>query len=192
MNHHWKPFQHKSKRRSWKMCASPHPWCICHPPLQSGSAISRSSRSVRILQPLRLFVDVVMSLTLRLEALIEGLVLNGCSTLPQPNPLLPSFLLRWTSRHLGSENTVDGTVPLDAQQVSRHRSPIQSVLVAGNERSLFVAESLRALGFDVRAIRKPTVAEGTERLRITLHAYNTDVEVSGCERARGISYALLK
>lgn len=76
-------------------------------------------------------------------------------------------------------------MPLDKQQVPRHRSPIQCVLVAGNERSLFVAESLRALGFDVRAIRKPTVAEGTERLRITLHAYNTDVEVSGRETARG-------
>eukprot|EP00903_Cladosiphon_okamuranus_P018044 g16605.t1 len=85
-------------------------------------------------------------------------------------------------RHLGSEDAGDGTVPLDAQQVSRHRSPIQSVLVAGNERSLFIAESLRALGFDVRAIRKPTVAEGTERLRITLHAYNTHLEVESLAR----------
>eukprot|EP00752_Nemacystus_decipiens_P004178 g3820.t1 len=85
-------------------------------------------------------------------------------------------------RHLSSDDTADSTVPLDAKQVPRHRSPIQSVLVAGNERSLFVAESLRALGFDVRAIRKPTVAEGTERLRITLHAYNTDVEVESLAR----------
>lgn len=78
---------------------------------------------------------------------------------------------------LADEDTTDGTAPLDAKDVPRCRSPIQSVLIAGNARSLFVAESLRALGFDVRAIRKPTVAEGTERLRITLHAYNTDVEV---------------
>lgn len=69
--------------------------------------------------------------------------------------------------------------PLDAKDIPRHRSPIQSVLIAGNERCLLVADSLRALGFDVRAIRKPTVAEGTERLRITLHAYNTDEEVGG-------------
>ncbi|CBN79892.1 putative 8-amino-7-oxononanoate synthase [Ectocarpus siliculosus] len=72
--------------------------------------------------------------------------------------------------------------PLDAKDIPRHRSPIQSVLIAGNERCLLVADSLRALGFDVRAIRKPTVAEGTERLRITLHAYNTDEEVESLAR----------
>lgn len=80
-------------------------------------------------------------------------------------------------RTLADEDTTDGTAPLDAKDVPRHRSPIQAVLVAGNKRSLFVAESLRDLGFDVRAIRKPTVKEGKERLRVTLHAFNTDLEV---------------
>ena len=78
---------------------------------------------------------------------------------------------------LADDKALDGTLPLDSVDVPRGRSPIQSVVIAGNERSLFVAESLRALGFDARAIRKPTVQEGTERLRITLHAYNTDAEV---------------
>lgn len=87
-----------------------------------------------------------------------------------------SFLLPSVSM-LAESDTTDGTIPLDTKDIPRHRSPIQSVLIAGNERSTMAAESLRALGFDVRAIRKPTVAEGTERLRITLHSYNTDAEV---------------
>lgn len=78
---------------------------------------------------------------------------------------------------LADSGTTDGTIPLDTKDIPCHRSPIQSVLIAGNERSTMAAEALRALGFDVRAIRKPTVEEGTERLRITLHSYNTDAEV---------------
>lgn len=76
-----------------------------------------------------------------------------------------------------STGASDETVPFQPCDLPGGRTPIQSVLLAGNERSLAVAEALRALGFDVRAIRKPTVPEGTERLRITLHAYNTDGEV---------------
>lgn len=80
-------------------------------------------------------------------------------------------------RALSDEDTTDGTAPLDAKDLPRHRSPIQAVLVPGNERSLLVAMSLRDRGFDVRAIRKPTVQEGKERLRVTLHSFNTDPEV---------------
>lgn len=98
-------------------------------------------------------------------------------TLPLPRPLSLVPAAVGLISLLNDEDRTDGTVPVDAQDVPRHRSPIQSILVAGNERSLLVAESLRALGFDVRAIRKPTVAEGTERLRITIHAYNTNKEV---------------
>lgn len=74
------------------------------------------------------------------------------------------------------------TPPLASGEVPHCCSPIQSVVVVGNERSLAVAESLRYLGFDVRAIRQPTVAAGTERLRITLHAYNTVAEVESLAR----------
>lgn len=62
-------------------------------------------------------------------------------------------------------------------EVLESSSPIQSVIIPGNERVRKVAESLQAAGFDVRPIVAPTVPAGRERLRICLHAYNTEEEV---------------
>ncbi|RYD78599.1 MAG: pyridoxal phosphate-dependent aminotransferase family protein, partial [Sphingobacteriales bacterium] len=56
-------------------------------------------------------------------------------------------------------------------------SAIQSVLVPGNANAKKLSEYLQKNGFDVRAILSPTVAAGKERLRICLHAYNTEEEV---------------
>ena len=41
-------------------------------------------------------------------------------------------------------------------------------MIGDNARSLRVAAHLREGGFDVRAIRPPTVPEGTARLRIAI------------------------
>lgn len=51
-------------------------------------------------------------------------------------------------------------------------SPIQPVLLGADERAVKVAGALQANGYDIRAIRPPTVPEETARLRIaiTLHA----------------------
>ncbi|MEC9465237.1 MAG: 8-amino-7-oxononanoate synthase [Myxococcota bacterium] len=63
------------------------------------------------------------------------------------------------------------------QQLNAHEvdtltsaSQIIPVMLGSNERALFVAEALRGDGFDIRAIRPPTVAPGSARLRITLRA----------------------
>ncbi|UPL50327.1 aminotransferase class I/II-fold pyridoxal phosphate-dependent enzyme [Hymenobacter sublimis] len=40
-----------------------------------------------------------------------------------------------------------------------------------------VAAAAQAAGFDVRAIVAPTVPAGTERLRLILHSYNTEMEI---------------
>lgn len=61
--------------------------------------------------------------------------------------------------------------------VPRSDSPIIPVIIPGNERVKSAAEALQASGFDVRPILAPTVARGTERLRIILHSYNTIEEV---------------
>ncbi|MCB1747219.1 MAG: 8-amino-7-oxononanoate synthase [Gammaproteobacteria bacterium] len=47
-------------------------------------------------------------------------------------------------------------------------TPIQPIMVGAAEAALTLAESLRAAGFYVRAVRPPTVPRGTARLRITL------------------------
>lgn len=47
-------------------------------------------------------------------------------------------------------------------------SHIQPVVLGADERAVSVAKALVAEGFDVRAVRPPTVPEGTARLRISL------------------------
>jgi len=57
------------------------------------------------------------------------------------------------------------------------KAPIQSVPVGSAEEAVRISEQLRAKGFDVRAVRSPTVRRGQEMLRICLHSHNTKAEV---------------
>ena len=45
---------------------------------------------------------------------------------------------------------------------------IQPIVLGADRRALDMAQVLSREGFDIRAIRPPTVPEGTARLRITL------------------------
>ena len=56
-------------------------------------------------------------------------------------------------------------------------SPIQSIIVKGNENIKQFTEKIRQHGLDVRPILYPTVARGKERIRICLHSFNTEEEV---------------
>ena len=56
-------------------------------------------------------------------------------------------------------------------------SAIQCVVLNSNEKTKQAAGQLQDEGFDVRAILSPTVRQGTERIRICLHAYNTAEEI---------------
>ena len=57
-------------------------------------------------------------------------------------------------------------------------SPIQCLIVPGNEQARRVAQQAQGAGFDVRAILSPTVPVGQERLRICIHAFNTETEIT--------------
>jgi len=57
-------------------------------------------------------------------------------------------------------------------------SPIQIFILPGNELVDKASNLLRLKGFDVRPIKSPTVKKGRERLRICLHTFNTDADIS--------------
>jgi 8-amino-7-oxononanoate synthase len=57
------------------------------------------------------------------------------------------------------------------------QTPIQVIVVPGNDRVKQVAEKIQGAGLDVRPIMYPTVPAGKERLRIVLHAFNTREEL---------------
>ncbi len=57
-------------------------------------------------------------------------------------------------------------------------SQIQPLIVGSDTRAITFANAIRARGFDVRAIRPPTVPEGTARLRITLTLNTGEAEVA--------------
>jgi 8-amino-7-oxononanoate synthase len=52
--------------------------------------------------------------------------------------------------------------------------PIIPIILGENERALKVALQLEKRGYDVRAIRPPTVPEGTARLRLTLNSEHSE------------------
>lgn len=58
-------------------------------------------------------------------------------------------------------------------------SPIQCLLIGGNEACRAAAIRAQTAGFDVRAILSPTVPVGQERIRICLHSFNTEEEIAG-------------
>lgn len=70
-----------------------------------------------------------------------------------------------------------GTPLFSADKLSSNQGPIQWFALKGNEEVLQLSATLKQHGFDVRAIRPPTVPAGQERLRICLHAYNTREEI---------------
>lgn len=56
-------------------------------------------------------------------------------------------------------------------------SAIQCIILGDNNKARKMAAQLQNTGLDVRPILSPTVPQGTERLRICLHAFNTTDEI---------------
>lgn len=66
---------------------------------------------------------------------------------------------------------------LPATRWTDSQSPIQCLLVSGNDKARRVASTGQQAGLDLRAILSPTVPIGQERIRICLHAFNTTDEL---------------
>lgn len=58
-------------------------------------------------------------------------------------------------------------------------SPIQGLIVPGNDAVRAVASRAQQAGYDVRPIVSPTVPPGQERLRLCLHSFNTEADLHG-------------
>lgn len=56
-------------------------------------------------------------------------------------------------------------------------SPIVPILIGDSHRAATVAERLQARGFDIRAIRPPTVPDGSARLRLSVNARLEDTTI---------------
>lgn len=57
-------------------------------------------------------------------------------------------------------------------------SPIQCVIISGNNEVKEMATQIQKNGFDVRPILSPTVPKGQERLRICIHSFNTTEQIN--------------
>ena len=68
-------------------------------------------------------------------------------------------------------------------------SHIIPVVLGPEERALAVAGALQKRGFDVRAIRPPTVAEGTSRLRVSINALHSEDDIGALAVALAESIA---
>jgi 8-amino-7-oxononanoate synthase len=96
--------------------------------------------------------------------------------------------LRRRLRELGAFPAAGGDHPQRAEGSANAEAavvpgPIVPLLLGDNARALAVAEGLAALGFDVRAIRPPTVPPGTARLRISVHADHSEAEIDALAEA---------
>jgi 8-amino-7-oxononanoate synthase len=58
------------------------------------------------------------------------------------------------------------------------QSQIQPIITGTDTSAVQLADAMRARGFDIRAIRPPTVPEGTSRLRLTLTLNTSEAETS--------------
>lgn len=62
-------------------------------------------------------------------------------------------------------------------QILPGSTPIQIVIIPGNDQVKKIAATLQQHQFDIRPILYPTVPKGQERLRIVLHAFNSTEEM---------------
>ena len=57
-------------------------------------------------------------------------------------------------------------------------SQIQPVILGADTRAVAIADAMQSRGFDIRAIRPPTVPEGSARLRLTLTLHSNEQDVA--------------
>lgn len=112
------------------------------------------------------------------------------TTAPSPHTVASiacAFDFLSSNRHLQQtlQQKINHFLQLAARFPNRTKSAsaIQTFLIPGNAAIREAARNVQQKGFDVRPILSPTVPEGTERLRLCLHAFNTDEEITSLSEA---------
>jgi 8-amino-7-oxononanoate synthase len=133
--------------------------------LGSGGAWVAGSRALRdvMVNRARSFIFSTAPLPVLGAALGAGLHLVEREPERRREVLRKSSLLRGALRHAGVQ--------------AEGESMIVPIIVGANETATALQSGLMAAGFDVRAIRPPSVAPGTARLRVTVRYPVSDAEL---------------
>lgn len=83
--------------------------------------------------------------------------------------------LRGNIVHFNQQKNLLGLKPMFVYS----KSAIQCAIIPGNDKVKSIALKLQEKEYDVKPILAPTVPDGQERLRICLHSYNSENQISG-------------
>jgi len=117
------------------------------------------------------------------QLLIDYLVNFGrtfiyTTSLPPHSVVSIEESFRYLADHIELQAALRAKIALFKSLVkTESNTAIQPILIPGNAEVRKVATDLQQRGFNVRPIVAPTVKEGTERLRICLHTFNSDEEI---------------
>ncbi|MCC8409194.1 8-amino-7-oxononanoate synthase [Mucilaginibacter sp. UR6-1] len=83
-------------------------------------------------------------------------------------------------------SALQNNIALFKNNISKHRdylliesdSAIQCIILKNNHKAKQIATALQQTGIDVRPILSPTVPQGSERIRICLHSYNSTADIA--------------
>jgi 8-amino-7-oxononanoate synthase len=89
------------------------------------------------------------------------------------------------NRHISIQNNLTGNIHFFKKQINKSKikylssnTQIQGVVIPDNYLVKKISVQLKETGFDARPILSPTVTKGTERLRICLHTFNTQDQIT--------------
>ena len=127
--------------------------------------------------------------------ILKEWLINRCRHLIFTTALPPVVGSWWLAMLPRVQQDVEGRASLHSKAV-RFRERLRELEVAAggtefvvpvilgdDERAVRVASQLQDRGFDVRAIRPPSVPAGTARLRVSIHADQTVEEIEGLAAA---------
>lgn len=84
--------------------------------------------------------------------------------------------------HPELQSNLEKKISLFTKAVGTQQIPsstaIQTIVIGEVSKTRAISDNLIKKGFDVRPIFSPTVPEGTERLRICLHTFNSDSDIA--------------